>query len=212
MTSAVDGKVPVKSDTPTIPLSVHEDICRVFDLLRNTSGPRAAQAPGLAERHGWYTPQQWELAYIDNPASTPDAIVGEIDLSRGLCRTHRDPDLWAGLDTSRTAAAKRICRGCPVQRDCLTLALVKPEKWNTWGGVGEGTRDPIQRRLVKATAGRALLGSPELEEVLDRYCGPARTAGDPADDVDTPVPAPRSAAPKAARTRARVGGSGASAA
>lgn len=166
-----NGTIPFKPHMSTIPLRVHEEMCRVFDLLRNTPGPRAAQAPGLAERFGWYTPQQWKLAYIDNPNSSPDAIVGKIDLSDGLCRTEGDPNLWGATDTTDTAHAKRICHRCPVRRDCLTLALVKPERWNVWGGVGEGTREPIHKRLIAETAGRPLLGSPELEAVLDHHCG-----------------------------------------
>ncbi|WP_231983385.1 WhiB family transcriptional regulator [Mycobacterium sp. 852002-51961_SCH5331710] len=39
--------------------------------------------------------------------------------------------------------AKRVCRSCPVQRDCLRYAVVSVEAWGVWGAT-----TPRERALV----------------------------------------------------------------
>lgn len=41
--------------------------------------------------------------------------------------------------------ARRICRTCPVQVECLEYSLLTRQQWGLWGGVGQEAR----RRLIK---------------------------------------------------------------
>lgn len=66
------------------------------------------------------------------------------DLS--ACQDHEDPDLWFAeeLDTvaqARADEAKRLCRGCTVQSDCLDAALVRGERYGIWGGLTTDERN-----------------------------------------------------------------------
>lgn len=51
----------------------------------------------------------------------------------------------------REAAAKRVCRGCPVVVQCREHALSVGEPYGVWGGLGEGERRAIlgQRRQAR---------------------------------------------------------------
>jgi WhiB family transcriptional regulator, redox-sensing transcriptional regulator len=40
----------------------------------------------------------------------------------------------------RESEAKRICAGCPVQRECLEYALRVREPFGIWGGLNETER------------------------------------------------------------------------
>lgn len=42
--------------------------------------------------------------------------------------------------------AKRICRGCPVQRECLAEALDNRIEFGVWGGMTERERRALLRR------------------------------------------------------------------
>ena len=42
--------------------------------------------------------------------------------------------------TRREAAAKKICAGCPVRRECLDYALRVREPMGIWGGLSEPER------------------------------------------------------------------------
>lgn len=44
---------------------------------------------------------------------------------------------------AREAAAKAICAGCPVIRECAAYALRMREPYGIWGGMGEAERDDI---------------------------------------------------------------------
>ncbi len=56
-------------------------------------------------------------------------------MSSARCRTELFPDAWFPDSRTETAAieAKRICRGCPVRRECK--AAGNPERFGIWGGV-----------------------------------------------------------------------------
>ncbi|MHB1521121.1 MAG: WhiB family transcriptional regulator [Ferrimicrobium sp.] len=45
----------------------------------------------------------------------------------------------------RENQAKRVCRGCPVQQDCLNWALTKGESRGIWGGRNELERKAMMR-------------------------------------------------------------------
>jgi WhiB family redox-sensing transcriptional regulator len=47
-----------------------------------------------------------------------------------------------------TAAAKAVCRRCPVQEPCLEFALATGERFGVWGGLDVG-----ERRRLSAMSG-----------------------------------------------------------
>jgi WhiB family redox-sensing transcriptional regulator len=64
-----------------------------------------------------------------------------------------DPELFFPLNGETAAVARRICRGCPVRRDCLATALTRHE-WGVWGGTTEHERERLgMRRSQRITGG-----------------------------------------------------------
>lgn len=51
---------------------------------------------------------------------------------------------------AREAEAALVCATCPVRAACDRFAEVRPEKYGTWGGLGEGQRR--RRRNVRSGA------------------------------------------------------------
>ena len=45
--------------------------------------------------------------------------------------------------------AKVVCAACPVQSECLTYAVSRPEKYGTWGGLNEEERASERRRRMR---------------------------------------------------------------
>lgn len=45
--------------------------------------------------------------------------------------------------------AERVCKGCPVQAQCLDFAISTKERWGIYGGVSEHDRRTQRRQLVK---------------------------------------------------------------
>jgi WhiB family redox-sensing transcriptional regulator len=45
-----------------------------------------------------------------------------------------NPDLWFAENPTDLEAAKVLCEGCPIRRQCLTAALDREEPWGVWGG------------------------------------------------------------------------------
>ena len=68
----------------------------------------------------------------------------------GVCRTV-DPDLWFPDAPQTGAAAKKLCRSCPVIEKCLQYALDNGEMYGVWGGMGNAERRMLRRRM-RATA------------------------------------------------------------
>ena len=67
----------------------------------------------------------------------------------GACRAY-DSDLFFHPEgergprrSSREAAAKAICAGCPVLRLCREAALAAREPYGVWGGLSEHEREAI---------------------------------------------------------------------
>ena len=42
-----------------------------------------------------------------------------------------------------------VCAACPVQAECLTYAVSRPEKYGTWGGLNEDERASERRRRMR---------------------------------------------------------------
>jgi len=66
------------------------------------------------------------------------------------CRS-ADPDLFfpvsaAGPALEQAMAAKAICAGCPVRRECLTYATITRQQHGIWGGMTEEERHAAFRR------------------------------------------------------------------
>lgn len=45
-----------------------------------------------------------------------------------------DPELWFSLNPFEIDEAKKICRHCPVRKQCLTFAVDNDERFGVWGG------------------------------------------------------------------------------
>lgn len=60
---------------------------------------------------------------------------------RGLGACARiDPNLWFAMGAREHRQAKRICRECPVRRQCLEYAMDEPVDHGIWGGLTERER------------------------------------------------------------------------
>jgi WhiB family redox-sensing transcriptional regulator len=56
---------------------------------------------------------------------------------------------------AREAGAKAVCRPCPVKWQCGQYAVTAPEKWGTWGGIGEAERATVRRNYLRRQNGYA---------------------------------------------------------
>ncbi len=66
-----------------------------------------------------------------------------------------DPDLFFPIGTSgpalaQAAAAKAMCRACPVISECLDWALANYQDAGVWGGTTEEERRAMRRAGVRA--------------------------------------------------------------
>ena len=76
-------------------------------------------------------------------SSTP---VAEQDWrAMGACSS-TDPDLWFAVGAMEHKQAKRICRECPVQGQCLAYAMDAPVDHGIWGGLTERERRRFRRQ------------------------------------------------------------------
>ena len=67
---------------------------------------------------------------LDDPARTPWAAA-----TRWSIPCHEeDPETWFADTPVGVETAKALCRGCPLQRECLAGALERSEPWGVWGG------------------------------------------------------------------------------
>lgn len=67
-------------------------------------------------------------------------------------------DLWFPDKGESAAAAKAVCRGCPVVQECLKYALDNNERTGVWGAMSERDR----RKLHRGVAAEEL-GPPPLD-------------------------------------------------
>jgi WhiB family redox-sensing transcriptional regulator len=76
-------------------------------------------------------------------------LAGEDWRSRAACR-FLDPELFFpisdfGEGLEQTAAAKAVCAGCLVRRECLAFAIRTGERDGIWGGMTEQERQLATR-------------------------------------------------------------------
>ena len=62
----------------------------------------------------------------------------------GLC-AQTDPESFYPDKGKPADAARRVCRRCPVQDDCLTWALETNEQFGVWGGLTANQRREMRR-------------------------------------------------------------------
>ncbi|MEB3023458.1 WhiB family transcriptional regulator [Mycolicibacter sp. MYC098] len=55
-----------------------------------------------------------------------------------------DPEMFFPEKGGATSAAKRICKSCPVKRECLQHALDHDERFGIWGGLSERERRKLK--------------------------------------------------------------------
>lgn len=53
---------------------------------------------------------------------------------------------------AREAAAKEICKSCPVLESCREFALQEGEHYGVWGGLGEADRRAVLERRKQPAA------------------------------------------------------------
>lgn len=56
------------------------------------------------------------------------------------------PELFFPASGASIKDARRICIGCPVQRECLLYALENRIAFGVWGGCSEGERQRMKLR------------------------------------------------------------------
>lgn len=59
-----------------------------------------------------------------------------------------DGDLWFPERGASVQEAKRICRLCDVQQECLEYALANGERFGIFGGLTERERRKLKRRVA----------------------------------------------------------------
>lgn len=65
-----------------------------------------------------------------------------------LC-TQADPEAFFPEQGVSSRAARKVCRNCPVQAECLAYSLIAPERFGVWGGLSAQAR---KRRYPEAFA------------------------------------------------------------
>lgn len=65
-------------------------------------------------------------------------------MAKGIC-AQTDPEEFYPEKGGSTRAAKRICQGCPVKKECLDYALDRDERFGIWGGASERERRRMKR-------------------------------------------------------------------
>lgn len=88
-----------------------------------------------------HTAKPPEIRELANPSQDWKNDAGCLGPNRTLF--HNPHGERASTKRRRTNAAKRICRECPVQIDCLRSALDNREPSGVWGGKTEDERRTI---------------------------------------------------------------------
>ncbi len=106
-------------------------------------------------------------------------ILGQCRERKGTQFFHPDDDLGRISRRLREAAAKRVCDGCPVRRQCATHALTVGEEYGVWGGFSENDRSMLRQLGWQDTLDRRRLADiSTLERRLARARALAQEAKD----------------------------------
>ncbi|WP_317846071.1 WhiB family transcriptional regulator [Nocardiopsis quinghaiensis] len=122
----------------------------VGDAAARTRGPRPTGHGGAPGADGPF----------DGPTGASAArTAGDDDgggfggwQERAACRG-QDPDLWFPGQGGSVRAAKRVCRVCPVQINCLAEAMKRDELYGVWGGASEDERRQFRTALRNKRGG-----------------------------------------------------------
>ena len=70
---------------------------------------------------------------------------------QAACKDDPTPDLWfvPPGDRHGIAAAKAICRRCPVAAECLAEAMANPSIVGVWGGTTENQRAKLRAAMPR---------------------------------------------------------------
>lgn len=87
-----------------------------------------------------------------NPATTAASATTRPEwMTRGLCTTAPDPDLWFPEVGQSAQPAIAVCAHCPVAGACLGYALsLSANTAGVWGGTSEEQRRKLRRNLAAA--------------------------------------------------------------
>lgn len=86
---------------------------------------------------------------IKSAQLSSDAVVADKWWERANCKGH-DTDMWFPSDDGPNgyAYARRVCRRCPVQLECLTDALDRNSTHGMFGGLTPRERSQITNRSL----------------------------------------------------------------
>jgi hypothetical protein len=88
-------------------------------------------------------------------------------VKEAACRG-KDINLWFPEVGLGAQTAKKICKGCPVNLQCLAYAVQNPDIVGIWGGTAHRDRAAIRRQLglINNSATRVALFSPEEKSAI----------------------------------------------
>jgi hypothetical protein len=100
--------------------------------------------------------------------------LGEAIRERGATPCQEsDPDLfYAGTDEIARGwqDAVKLCKTCPVRRECAEYAVSADELFGVWGGLTANQRKAIRRGKTspKQEMSRDLIARPHLQQIVKR--------------------------------------------
>jgi hypothetical protein len=80
-----------------------------------------------------------------------------------LC-AQTDPELFFPEKGGSVVEAKKLCRQCPVQTECLIFAVLNAEMYGVFGGLSAKERSRLRRQSPEAMAQH--LRAPEMQRRL----------------------------------------------
>ena len=105
---------------------------------------------------------------IDMAESVADMDELAVKLFGSAACAGVDPDLFFPERGASLKEAQRICGPCSIRQECLSWAVLLPERHGVWGGSSELWRKIARRRLRKRpsndAARRLLAGKPAKPE------------------------------------------------
>ncbi len=88
-----------------------------------------------------------DLFHANEPALATPITEERPWAAFAICRD-RDPDVFFPATPEGESDAIRVCRGCPVQIDCLEFAIEAKIRFGIWGGMTESQRRALQRQIA----------------------------------------------------------------